>query len=1117
MKNKQKPKIFLRKDLVKTLIYMKFIVIFSFLTTIQIYGIAYSQEGRISVNLSDASLTDVFSEIESKTQFKFLYNNKILDLNQKVSLREKDKTVDEILGNLFKEAKCTYTILENNLIVIVPLKSQQDEIRITGKVTSAIDNSGIPGVTVFVKGSDRNGTITDGEGNYSILVPSTDAVLTFSSLGYNTEEISVGTNKNIDIILIESIESLDEIIVVGYGTQKKSDLTGAVMKLEADDLPSVSVSNPVQSLQGRISGVTVMTDNQPGSSPTLRIRGNGSINAGNDPLYVVDGFPLMDANINDINVNDIESFEILKDASSSAIYGSRGANGVVLITTKSGKKGFNDVSVSSYFGFQSPERLPETLNHDEFVDFINKAYQYSSGSPVYDEANPAPGYETDWQDEIIKDRAGIREHSVTFSGGNEKTVYLLSGNIFSQEGLLDASGYDKYSLRTNLSHEFKPWLTIGTHLQLSRTDQDIRDNATGDIFRFGWTTFPVKDANDQWYYANQDSKYSSYIEGTFNPVADGTEIIDNLVNDRVLGDVYAEFKLHKNLTFKTNFGVDISNGKEYKYSSTTSSSGINNKGNGEGGQTYHKKISKLTENILTYTSDFNDLHRLTLTGVYSYQDYSFEDMSTYGSGFTNDEIGANNMSLASVESIDYSSDKYSNKLASLTARGSYAYNDKYIATVTARYDGSSRFGENNKWGFFPSVGLAWRINKESFLTDVKQISNFKIRASYGVTGNQEIGNYNSLQQLESIYYTDGTSLILGFTPQIGNPDLKWERTTQVDVGIDLGLWNRVNLNFDYYTRTTTDLLFNVPIATTSGYSSMYQNVGEVFNKGFELTANIRVIDREFKWDISGNLSKNNNEIKELYGDVESINLGTYSAGFAKYLKVGEPVSGFWMRESAGIIKTQEQLTAYQAINSTAQLGEEMYVDHNGDNSISTEDYICVGSTEPDFNYGFSTSFEFKGFQLELYGQGALNYSSVAAIAVTSDYGVGYSSSTSSYLLYGENQVLNSNYIPTKYAYDRMWSEDNPDGDFPRAGAQGVYLSDRTNAGWKYFVLKNIKLSYNLKSSELSKEWKWLKGATVYVNAQNYFNYANHRGYNPENGDVSYPWAKAIIFGFNTKF
>ncbi|MFV0505807.1 MAG: SusC/RagA family TonB-linked outer membrane protein, partial [Bacteroidales bacterium] len=958
----------------------------------------------------------------------------------------------------------------------------------------------IPGATIVIKGTTQ-GTLTDMDGKFTISNLPPNAVLFFSFVGMKTVEQAVGNQKSLKITLQNESLGLEEVVAIGYGTMKKSDLTGAVTQVKSDDLRTVAASNPIEALQGRSSGVAIMNaDAQPGSEPDIRIRGSGSITAGNSPLIVVDGIPLVNSNLNDINSEDIASMEILKDASSAAIYGSRGANGVILITTKKGKEGVSSIEITSNIGIQTPVRVPELLGRDDLIAFVNEAFTYSAGNPVYSDTNPAPAYNTDWQKEIMKNNALMQNHNVSFSGGNAKTKYMLSANIYAQEGIVEAAGYERLNVRNNLSHEFQPWLTVGTNMQVGRSEKDTRVDPTQNVFRYGWATTPVKNKDGSWYYASEDPAVSSYFEGAWNPVSEASEVTNTTTTDRLLGDIYATFKPLKNVTFRTNFGADISNAKKYRYESSVSTAGIGAGGKGVGEQEFVRNTNWLTENVLSYNNTFNDLHRLSLTGVYSWQKYIYEDLNITGNGFEVDETGANDMSQANPASLSYKSDKYSNKLISWTARAVYTYNGKYSLVGTARYDGSSRFGANNKWGFFPSLGFSWHVDKEAFMKNAHAISSLKLRTSYGVTGNQEIGNYKSLSQLNSIYYIFDDKPFIGFEETIGNPDLKWERNTQYNLGFDIELFSRVSFNVDYYTRRTTDLLYDVPIPTTSGYKSMLDNIGEVKNNGWEVNATARLLDREFKWDVSANVSYNENEVIKLYEDVTEINLGSSSTGLATYLKVGESVNSVWARESAGIIKTQEQLDVYKKIRSSAQLGEEMYVDKNNDNTINTTDYISIGNTMPDFYYGFTSRFQYKSFSLDILAQGS---SGVA------------SASTNNYLLYGENQLLNSNNIPTKYAYDRMWSVNNTNGEFPRAGAKDVYLSDRTNGNWKYFAIKNIKLAYDF--GKLLNAQQWIKELQLYVNAQNYITLSNQRGYNPENGESNYPYAKALLFGVRAKF
>ena len=995
--------------------------------------------------------------------------------------------------------------------------------RITGTV---VDSKDLPviGATVTVEGTAL-GTTTDRDGNFVLNNAPASGTLQISFIGYDSQTMPINNRTNFRIVLQESVQQLDELVVIGYGAAKKSDLTGSVARVKADEMLITSAGNPAQSLQGRVAGVAVMTNNKPGSEPTMRIRGSGSITAENEPLYVVDGFPLMTGGIGDLNSNDIESIEILKDASSAAIYGSRGANGVVLITTKKGTKGRSNLSVSGYMGIQSPERLVELLDRDQFIDFINDAYTHTGANPVYSPENPAPNYNTDWQKEIIKSSALVQDYSFSFDGANEQTSYFLSGGYYSQEGLVRDTGFDKYSARLKLDHKFKPWLTVGANVNFAYSHQDIYDNATGDIFRFGWPTMPVKNPDGSWYSPAFDSQHSAYTEGVFNPVWGAATSQDFRETNRLIGDLYAEVQLAKNLKFRTNFGMDLLNSNTYNYSGTDSPGATQKPGLlGSGGQGYYKGLSRITENMLTYSNTW-DRHRLTATGVYSFQDYKYQYNKVSGSGFENDATGAWDMSLASHESLTTSSDKYDNTLVSFTARAAYAYDDKYLLTVTGRYDGSSRFGENNKWGFFPSVGLGWIVSQEEFLRNNRIISNLKLRASYGQTGNQEIPNYRSLALLDSenaSNYVYKNTLRRGYMERLANPDLKWERTQQIDIGLDLSLWNRIDLTVDYYHRITNDLLYEVPIPTTSGHSKVMKNVGEVKNDGIEIGVNARILDGAFKWDMGVNFTYNKNEITELYGDVTTITVQTSSIGLVQKLEVGKPVNSLWARESAGIIRTDAELEAYKKIRASAQKGEEMYVDHNNSNSINTDDYIFLGSIEPKYFYGLNMNFSYKNFNLNLVGQGAFDYASISGAddntfnqsGAGSAVSIGYSN-LSNYLLYGENQLRNQKYAPSKYAYDRMWSESNPNGSFPRSGAQETYLSDRTNAHWSYFVLRNIRLSYDF--SSLIKI-KGVEGLTVYVNAQNYISWAKkNRGYNPENGDVSHPWAKIMMFGFTARF
>lgn len=985
-----------------------------------------------------------------------------------------------------------------SLILLVGWGNTYAQNTITGQVIDTNTAEPIPGVNVLVKGSSE-GAVTDLNGRYSISAPDAESVLVFSFIGFATKEEVVGNRSTIDIALESDVASLEEVVVVGYGTKRKRDLTGSISQVEPDQVNIVATPNVAEALQGRAAGVAIMTSPQPGGEPTIRVRGTGSISAGNDPLLVVDGFPLVNANLNDINSNDITSIEILKDASATAIYGSRGANGVILVTTKEGKTGQKNISVDSYFGVQTPARLVETLNREEFIDFINAAYINKNGNPVYSEDNPAPPYNTDWQDATFRDSAPIQSHTISLDGGNADTRYMLSGGFFSQDGLIsEKAGFKRFTVRTNLDHKFNDWLTIGSHLQVNRSirDRDDLNSAPINIFRFGWPTMPVRNPDGSFYFANEDPQHSSYIDGLWNPVAEAGAITDQITRNRILGDIYAEIRLGENLTFRTNLGADISSTKNNFYASRRS--WVGRDVGGRGRQIFTTGETLINENILTYSKDWNN-HNLVLNGVFSYQQHEGSDLTVDGTNFPTDLTGADNMGLAG-QVRPLVSDRFSSKLISYTSRASYNYKGKYLLTLTGRYDGSSRFGANNKWGFFPSVGAGWNIVEEDFLQGVSVLSNLKLRASYGQTGNQEIGNYQSLPRLNQVNYVYNNEYLLGLVETLGNPELKWERSNQFNAGLDIGLMtNLITFTVDYYRIRTQDLIYNVPIPTSSGFASMLQNIGEVENKGIELSLDARLIDRAVKFNIGGNMTINKNQVVELYGGVDEIMVSSNEHGLRQYLKVGEPVNGLWARESGGIIQNEAEAEAIREIQPLAEPGGEWYVDRNNDKIINQEDDILIGTREPNFFYGVSTNVQYKRFTLDILGQGA------TGIAVP----------YTDYLIFGEYQIDNRNYIPSKYAYDRMWREDNPDGTFPKPGAREGYLSDRSNGNRNFFIIKNIRLGYNF-SPELFNN-QWFKNLNVYVNAQNYLSFANFRGYNPETGDYTQPLPKTLMLGVNARF
>ncbi|MDO4758087.1 MAG: TonB-dependent receptor [Rikenellaceae bacterium] len=1017
-----------------------------------------------------------------------------------------------IFTNVIEKCRLAQVMLVFAALVCVNTVYAQQVIK--GNIASS-NGEAIIGASVIVEGT-TTGTTTDLDGNFQLEAPAKSSIVV-SYLGYQTQTLAA-TTAFMKVVMVEDNALLDEVVVVGYGTMKRSDLTGSTTQVKSEAITSVMAANPLEALQGKSTGVAVFTNNQPGEAPTLRIRGSASINAGTDPLYVVDGFPLTDANMNDFNPADIESMEILKDASATAIYGSRGANGVVMITTKKGSEGRHNISFHANMGIQMRSRLLETITGDEFIEYINTATVNQGGSKPF--PNGYNGKFYDWQKEIIQKSAISQDYGVSLDGMAKDTKYMFSAGYYNQDGLIESQGYEKFSVHSNLEHDFNKYFTIGANMQFTTATQRIQtDPITNDIFRYGWPTD---------HLINEDGSFNIVQHGeAFNPLADIAATNDKVKSARFVGNFFAQVNFTDHFNYRLNIGYDTKTANRYQFLSSQTAKGIQaGSTTSKGMHNWNRQESRLMDNIFTYSNQWGD-HRMSLTGVYSWQDYKFNTSRIEGN-FSNDALGAWDFAGADQASLKATSDIYSNRLISWTARGTYAFKDKYLLTATVRFDGSSRFGADSKWGTFPSVGLAWRASEENFLKDSNVITNLKIRGSYGVTGNQEIGNYQSLARLATkdgdSNYSDGVNNVQGFYESVGNSKLQWEKTTQVDLGFDLTMWDLLHVNFDYYNRQTSDLLYTVPIPSTSGYSSVLSNVGEVSNQGIELAVSADVY-RSKDWTITvgGNFTYNTNEIKKLYDGADRITVydGSGTTGLSRVLEVGQPVNGVFGFRSLGIIKNEQQLADYieamPKLAGTVGVGSEMYADVDGDGGLSINDAECIGSVEPSFFYGFNLGVQWKQLKLNIYGQGAWDYASMAG---SEDYynngskwAIAYQN-TGNYALWANNTVRNQIGLPTKDGYRDMWSPSNPNGKAPMAGAKGILLSDRTNADWAYFILKNIQLSYDF--SDLINT-KYIKGLVFNVNFQNFGTWANHIGYNPENGDVSNPYAKLIMCGVNIKF
>jgi TonB-linked SusC/RagA family outer membrane protein len=1091
----------------------------------------------VTLQCKDQAVKVVLDRVEKAAGVRFIYSPELIQSYRKVSLDFRDKRLADILTTLLVPLKITYEVVGNQILLkrtpassgITPdlIKTetfstdQSAEQTVTGTVSD--ENGGLlPGVSVVVKNTTR-GTTTDAEGKYKLTIPDEGptAILIFSFVGYKSQEVTIGNRTTIDIQLATDNKSLDEVVVVGYGMVKKSDLTGSVARIDEGIIKATPIVSLDRAMQGRIAGVQVTSNSAaPGGSTTIRIRGTGSVNAGNDPLYVIDGFPTGD--LNSINPNDIESIEILKDASATAIYGSRGSNGVVLVTTKRGKTGQSSINFESYYGVQSVRRKVPLLNAREYATFINEARINGGGAAYFDgstAARPLPeslGEGTDWQDEVFR-TAPIQSYQLSFTGGETKTRYAISGNYYDQQGIILNSYFKRFSLRANLDREVKPWLTIGLSMQGAHTRSNSSRTATDGGAAGGVTNaalnyapvFPIY-ASPGIYYRDQSTLNGSLVD---NPVGLAKEVTNLYYTLRLLTNFYADFKIGPHLTFRTTLGADLLASKQNNYATRLIQLGAST--NGSASVVSALNINYLNENTLTYNRTFATKHNLTALLGYTSQAYNIESVTANAINFNDDFALYNNLG-AGATLQNPASGAADWALISYLARINYGFDSRFLLTLTARRDGSSRFGPNNKYGFFPSGAFAWRVINEKFLQSQKSISDLKLRLSYGVAGNQGIGDYS---YLSNISITQG--ILGGATPTIqsggvpatiSNYDLRWEKSTQFDAGLDIGvLNNRIRLTTDYYKKITSDLLFSVNVPQTTGYSTIQQNIGKVSNQGWEFALSTANVDsKDFKWTTDFNISFNQNKILTLDGRSEftsGIGSGHLQVFNTALLKVGEPLGNFYGRVVDGLFQTQEEVNA--SAQKTEKPGDLKYKDLNGDGVINDLDRTIIGNGNPKFFGGFNNTFTYKGFDLTIFLQG---------------------SSGNSILNFGRFGLynLNGNNNQSKDVLNR-WTPTNTNTDIPRAnsaGGQRILSTFHVEDG-SYLRLKNISLGYTL--PQLVSKKLALQQVKIYVSAQNWLTFTNFKGYDPEvnfaGGNPisqgidygSYPTAKTFLAGLNVKF
>ena len=982
---------------------------------------------------------------------------------------------------------------------------QSDQFVLKGKLIDELTGEPLTGAIIQIKGSSE-GAMADDSGYYELKTKKKPPfTISVSAIGYDVKDIEVYDEEEPELnVSVRQSSSLNEVVVVGYGEQKRKDITGSVSSVPTE-LKSQPVASVERLLQGSVAGAVVtQTSGQPGGGVSVQIRGNNSITAGSDPLYVIDGFPinndytLNDAGVTDgpkinplssIATSDIESIDVLKDASATAIYGSRGANGVVIVTTKKGSRNQSSITYDAYTGVSSVIREIPVMDAGQWWQLRKDAAANSgkSGTLANNNANilanaAAGGYTldtsgkgTNWQDAAFR-KGSIQSHNLSVLTGTDKTRIALSGNYFKQDGVLLNTDFVRYAGRLNIDHDYNDKFKITSYITASNVKSQVAPAAVVGALLFTPPSLPVY-KNDGSYVIN-----SPFESGLQNPINSLNNQLNETRTNRFLGNVAGEYKLLKGLTAKVLVGADVVDNKQNRYLPISTFEGLALGGYAAVGSSF--TTNWLNENTLNYSKVFNKIHNLNVLGGFTAQQSETKGAVSASAGFPNDLLSYNNIGVGvTTRPVGSFANKWS--LASWLGRVNYGLKDKYLLTLTLRADGSSRFGPDNKWGYFPSVAVAWNAHQEDFLKDVKRLSNLKVRASVGKTGNQAIPPYSSLAQLGSFRYNFSNTTVSSYAPlTVNNPNLGWEKTTQADVGVDIGLFKeRVSIIADYYYKRTSDLLLNAPVSGTSGLSyydvnsnasqasTVYQNIGVVENKGIELgifTENVKT--KKFQWNTTFVLSKNYNKILSLGDGIDQIipNISQPSV-----LQVGAPVGSFLVYETDGVIQPGDNPLTPQANKNP---GGQKYKDINGDGKITQDGDRIVVKNTPPLVLGFTNTFRYAGFDLTIFLQASLGGKLYNSNRASLELGTGY--------INASTDLLNA------------WSPTNTNTDV-KAPYQdpAITISDRFIEDASYGRLKNVTLGYTLPLKLTSKAK--IKGLRFYVSGQNILTWTKYTGFDPE--------------------
>ncbi len=1088
---------------------------------------SYSQATKVSLDVNNVTLAELFEKIEAQSDFYFFYkNSEVVDV-KRVDLNVEGVTIEKILDDVLAGSDLEYKVVDRYIVISPSNKLPKNVVSsvvqqksISGKVT---DDKGqpLPGVTIVVKGT-THGTVSDVEGNFNISDVDATSVLQFSFVGMKSQEIEVGSQTTVIVQMVADAVGLDEVVAIGYGVVKKSDLTGSVFSIKEEDLQSGISENIDGKLKGKIPGVNILqTSGNPGAQPRIRIRGSISIAGSNSPLYVVDGVPFDEnpiggglpgnltnnqtSGLNAINSSDIESLEVLKGPSAVAIYGSRGSNGVILISTKKGKEGKPRITYNMEAGVKEAEKKIDLLTADEYIKVRNDIAAEYGESPVFSETDIANASNTDWQDEIL--RTGLyQNHNLSVAGGDETAKYYASFNYFDEKGIVISSGLKKYNGRLNLDLKASDKLSFGVKFNVNRTVNDLiqegAENEDAGVINGAHNMDPTISSELQ-----PDGRYLT-AHNLENPLNAAKGYLADKIINRTYGAATAQYKINSALDLNLKVGADLQNAQRSLYRTRETNVGLAN--GGIANIIDANVLNTLYEGTIHYNKAFKNSN-LDLLGGVTFENFTSKSNGSAISGFPTDETLNYNLGLGDTELDDLSSSYAAHSLLSYLARVNYTLSGKYLFTATFRADGSSRFGANNRFGYFPSLAFAWRLNEEDFIKDLNVFDNLKLRTSWGLTGNQEIGNYNALATfgISGTPISLSNSLISVLEPaRIPNPDLKWEAKEEYNIGLDFGVLNgRLSGSFDYFNQKTHDLLFAKPIPSNSGFSSMLDNIGSVRNSGIEFMLTSINVEGDFSWRTTFNFSYIKNEVLDL-GPVDQIVHG--SVGWTSQvglIREGEPMNSYYGHEVEGIFQEGDDIE--NSAQPTAQPGFIKFKDQNDDGRIDEEDLVPLGNPEPDFTYGLSNTFSYKNWDLTIFIQG------VSGVKLL-------------------NYTYLRSFYPIDYTRNRMaepwlnrWTPSNPTNKFPSGVDYNAYggsqVNDLTLQDASFLRIQDIQLSYDIPIKRKS----FIHSANLSFMVNNAFTFTKYNGYNPEAAQstnmvvradyISYPLARTYSLGVKVGF